>query len=789
MTRAYDPAGNATAITDPLSKVTTYVYDALNRKIAVIDPLAHITTTVLDASGQVVATMDLLRNVSQYVYDALHQQVVQVDALGYLTQMRRDVVGNMTALIDPVGNQTNYVFNLLNREILRTDPAGAFTTTAYDAASRKTSVIDRDNRQVTYAYDAANRETGATWLSSPGGSVVNQVTFTYDDKGNQLTAADAQGTITSSYDALDRLQVRTDLYGLTLTYSYDLADRTTLLQDSKGGLTTAVFDNANRLTSRQLSVAAGTVRIDPGYNNRNELSSLTRYSDVAGSTVVGTTVYGYDDAGKITAITNKSGAGATLSYYNYGYVGNWISQEAWGSGGTIGTHTYGNDPTGQLTNADSTNYQFDANGNRTMVGYQTGVANRLTNDGVFTYTYDGEGNLTQKSKGSGLETWYYSYDHRNLLTSVRQTSNGTTNLLTLTYTYDALNHLVKQEKWQSGGSTVTTRFSYDGRNVWAELDGSNNIQVRYVWGEGTAQLFARIDTATEWVLTDHLGTVRDIVSAAGTTVLDHIEYGAFGDILSETNASNSGNILYTGLRQDRDASIVIASRRTLLVTTGQWVQEDPIYFKAGDPNLRRYAGNNPTNVTDPDGTIWWVTGLIGAAIGAGIGYYTTGTWQGAVVGGTSGFVTGATLGLAGPGIATTVGGGWFGGAVAGGVSSGVGDLAGQGMGNILGTQQGWDPNRTEFAVGMGFVTGGLLFRPGNAPIQDITHYGPPSPWVQVGQSGYYTWVMSGSAGRFPLNSGVTTTVPGSALQYPSGWEGIKGLIGQRILNEPVFFEW
>jgi len=153
----------------------------------------------------------------------------------------------------------------------------------------------------------------------------------------------------------------------------------------------------------------------------------------------------------------------------------------------------------------------------------------------------------------------------------------------------------------SGGSTVTTRFSYDGRNVWAELDGSNNVQVRYVWGDSTAQLFARIDTAIEWVLTEHLGTVRDIVNAAGTTVLDHIEYGAFGNVLSDTNAANAGNLGYTGLRQDRDAGIVEADERTLLVTTGRWMQEDPIAFGAGDPNLERYVGNNPTNSTDTSG--------------------------------------------------------------------------------------------------------------------------------------------------------------------------------------------
>src|SRR5581483_1648652 len=182
----------------------------------------------LDATGQVVATMDLLRNVTQYAYNARHQPVVQVDARGFLTQTRRDAVGNTVAVIDPVGNATTYVFDWLNREVLRTDPAGAPTTTAYDAASRKTAVTDRDSRQVTYSYDNADRQTGQTWLSSPGGSVVNRATYTYDGKGNLLTGADFQGTITSSCDALDRLQIRTDVFALTLTYRYDAGGRTSL---------------------------------------------------------------------------------------------------------------------------------------------------------------------------------------------------------------------------------------------------------------------------------------------------------------------------------------------------------------------------------------------------------------------------------------------------------------------------------------------------------------------------------------------------------------------------------
>jgi YD repeat-containing protein len=55
------------------------------------------------------------------------------------------------------------------------------------------------------------------------------------------------------------------------------------------------------------------LRFDLAYTSRDQLSTLTRYSDLAGTTVVGTTAYGYDDAGRVTAITNKDGSSATLS--------------------------------------------------------------------------------------------------------------------------------------------------------------------------------------------------------------------------------------------------------------------------------------------------------------------------------------------------------------------------------------------------------------------------------------------------------------------------------------------
>ncbi|MCZ2341538.1 MAG: RHS repeat-associated core domain-containing protein [Bacteroidales bacterium] len=36
-------------------------------------------------------------------------------------------------------------------------------------------------------------------------------------------------------------------------------------------------------------------------------------------------------------------------------------------------------------------------------------------------------------------------------------------------------------------------------------------------------------------------------------------------------------------------------------TLGRWIQNDPIEFEAGDPNLYRFVRNNPTNRVDPSG--------------------------------------------------------------------------------------------------------------------------------------------------------------------------------------------
>jgi RHS repeat-associated protein len=595
-TTAYDAVGNVTATVDGLGEVTSYAYDAMDRQTAVTDPLGNTTTTVFDRDGNVVAVIDPMGHETRYGYDPLDRQVLMVDGECNVTRYAYDAAGNRVAVTDPDGNVTAYVFDGLNRIVKETDPLGDVTTTAYDAAGRTTSVTDRDGRTQLFSYDAADRLTAATWLSS-GSATVNLVTYGYDPKGNLLTAADYHGTVSSSYDALDRATSYANVFGQVLTYSYGAADRLTLRTDSLGGVLTSVYDAAGRLTSRQFGGSGLTqARADLGYTSADQLSSVTRFSDVAGTTLVGTTAYAYDAASRLTAITNKSGSGATLSYYDNAYdPASRLTAQTWGSGTSSGSHAYAYDCTGQLEVADGVTYTYDRNGNRTQVGsytYLTAQPNRTSSDGVYGYTYDNEGNLIGKGKAG--ETWTFGYDTLDRLTSVQEVTPGGTQYAA-TYTYDVEGHRVQQDVWTPGTGVVTTRYAFDGLQVWAELSATNVVQTRYLWGDDEAQLLARTDVGVglRWELVDQLGSVRDVVSADGTTVLDHVEYGPFGTITSETNAANGGSYLFTGLRLDRTTGIMFADERALLVTTGQWMQEDPIQFQAGDANLRRYVGNDP----------------------------------------------------------------------------------------------------------------------------------------------------------------------------------------------------
>ena len=373
------------------------------------------------------------------------------------------------------------------------------------------------------------------------------------------------------------------------------------VQDSLGGLLTSTYDGRNELVSRQFSDSSTTLRFDLTWDARGLQTGLVQYSNLAGTTVVGRTTYTYDNAGRMATI-NASGNGTVLASYVYGYdPGNRLATEKIDGGATT---TYGYDDANEVTADNVATYTYDAAGNRNNGGFVVGTGNQLANDGTWTYTYDAQGNLIEKSEGKTPETWVYTYNTQNQMISAedRPTPTGTATTH-VDYKYDALGRLVEEDVTQSGTTTVQ-RYAYDGQNIWADLNGSNALATRRFFTDKVNGVVARAEYTTSvtiaWYLTDRLGTVRDIMDNSGG-LIDHRTYDAYGNILTEAYPTTGDAYGFAGGRSDLVTGEILFGARWYDPASEKWTTVDPSEFDSVTTNFLAYAGNSPTNYTDPSG--------------------------------------------------------------------------------------------------------------------------------------------------------------------------------------------
>ena len=121
-------------------------------------------------------------------------------------------------------------------------------------------------------------------------------------------------------------------------------------------------------------------------------------------------------------------------------------------------------------------YSYDANGNRTMPGYVVGPDNRILSDGTWNYGYDAKNNRIGKTNILTGETWSYAYDEQNhLISAVDCTADGTL-LAQVSITYDAFGRKLSETTWTPTTGSQTQKYGYEGANVWADLNGSNQLR-------------------------------------------------------------------------------------------------------------------------------------------------------------------------------------------------------------------------------------------------------------------------------------------------------------------------
>ncbi|MDG3496283.1 RHS repeat-associated core domain-containing protein [Pseudanabaena catenata USMAC16] len=199
----------------------------------------------------------------------------------------------------------------------------------------------------------------------------------------------------------------------------------------------------------------------------------------------------------------------------------------------------------------------------------------------------------------------YRWDIRDRLTGITVKNDLGEIIRTAEYTYDVYNQRIAKTVDTDGDGSlaaVTERFVYGSdQNIALVFDENGNVNHRYLFGNGVDQIEAdENDGNTRWALTDHLGSVRDVVDDSGT-VLNHVVYDAFGSVTSQTDESVVFRYGYTAREIDSESGLQYNRARYFDPAVGRFISEDPIGFRAGDANLYRYAFNQPITKTDPSG--------------------------------------------------------------------------------------------------------------------------------------------------------------------------------------------
>jgi RHS repeat-associated protein len=606
----------------------------------------------------------------------LSAATVRLVEVGAVTSMTYDNNGNRLTLTDPDGNKTTWTYDHLDRMKTEMNPRGKTRTFWYDADGNLVEKEDRLNQFTFYDYDRLNRQIDERWRgTAPNSSDLHTISYAYNADGWVTSALDWPGyagfpntptvSDTFSYDNLGRATTASQAISgvsATLTQAFDSnSNRTSVALsgvwdygNSSGTLLTNSYqyDAVNRMTS--VAQTAGVYwyydhRADFTYDAAGQFNTINR-SDSSDGTHWNLSVqstYGYDGAGRIKSLVYTNAAGTT-TYAGYGLQyddANRLTQLT-NTVHTADTRNYAYDNWSQLTDVgyagqaatnDNEAYRYDPNGNRTTAtvsGTTTNYAlettgdNRLHSDGTYTYTYDDEGNLTQKTKNDGSYTMY-KYDQRNRLIEVESfDSTGQNITANVVYVYDAFDRLVnRQDLVGFGGQALDQFYVYDGNQILFTFSGGVDWPsddylptANYLWGPAVDMALAQDDTisgTTGWAITDQQNSVQGFAGGGSlTNAENYTAYGlrTWGTLYVPQIAGYTGRFYdqQTGLQWNGGQAFVGMpggwspfvedTGRWYNSSLGRWMGEDPTGFADGsNPDI--YAHNDPVNYVDPSGLL------------------------------------------------------------------------------------------------------------------------------------------------------------------------------------------
>jgi RHS repeat-associated protein len=634
----YYPTGLLQQVAMPDGSFLNYVYDAAHRLTEINDSLGNRMVYTLDAAGNRTAEnvydpSNALSRTHSSVFDSLSRLYQDLTASGSAAQTTTfgyDANGNQTTINAPLNRNGINAYDELNRLKQVTDADNGITQYGYNALDQLISVTDPRNLQTVYTYNALGDLTQQ--VSPDTGTTDN----TFDSAGNLKTSKDARNkTATYSYDALNRV-TQVVYPDQTLTYVYDAGvngiGKISSVTDSSGS-TSWTYTPQGRIATKTQAMGAMVKTVQYGYNTAGQLTTITTPSNK-------TITYGYANNQVTSMMVNSVNLLNSVLYEPFGPTSGWtwgngtLAVRTYDTDGkltqldsagfkTIGyddafritsvtdqdnsanSWSYGYDTLDRLTSATGSQTQsftFDANGNRLTQGGTSSsnftvspTTNRLSSvSGALSksYLYDNAGNTT--SDGSAT----YTYNDAGRMTSV--TKSG----VTTTYTYNALGQRVT--KTTAGN---TTYFVYDeAGHILGEYDNSGLLIQETAWMYDTPVASIRFGScglAVFYIHTDHLNTPRRITKRSTNEIVWRWDSDAFGTTMANENPSGLGiftfNLRFPGMYQDQETGLMYNYYRDGYDSaTGRYTQSDPIGLRGG-VNTYAYVGGNPISYVDPSG--------------------------------------------------------------------------------------------------------------------------------------------------------------------------------------------
>jgi RHS repeat-associated protein len=135
----------------------------------------------------------------------------------------------------------------------------------------------------------------------------------------------------------------------------------------------------------------------------------------------------------------------------------------------------------------------------------------------------------------------------------------------------------------------------------AELDASGNLLTRFVYGSKAHVPDYMVKAGVTYrIVSDHLGSVRLVISTIDGSVVQRMDYDEFGVITNDTSPAFQP-FGFAGGMYDQHTKLTRFGARDYDAESGRWTVKDPIRFGGGDTNLFGYVFNDPISLIDPTG--------------------------------------------------------------------------------------------------------------------------------------------------------------------------------------------